>query len=228
MNKKFYIIALSLMLIGFSYQVIAQDEMTTIQESESVIEVKTPYAFATISNAPTGAVFFDLINNGDEEDTLIAASSDVAQINEIHENYIDEDDGTMMMRKIPAIVVGAKSTVNLKPTGKHIMLIRLKEQLRLEDEFDLTLNFEKSGAQVVSVKVIPPGTQPMSSLKETGDKLKEMIMTIDKGDAVEKAPMNHSHHMDHNKIFSDALELKSEEVMNADAVDTESNTVHYE
>ncbi len=130
------------------------------------ITIEQAYAFATMPGGETGAAFMVIKNSGNIDDTLIKAKSDVAKITEIHENFIDPDDGTMMMRRIKNISIPAKENAVLEPKGKHIMLIKLKEPLTLDSEFPLTLIFKKSGEKIINVTVIQAGSKP----KETKDK----------------------------------------------------------
>ena len=182
MKKIQFILVLCAFLVP-SFAVYAADD----QGSKPSIEIHAPYAFATTPNSPTGAAFFTIINNGDQDDVLTGAKSDVADITEIHQNYIDEDDGTMSMRKILSVAVPAGGQAVLKPTGKHIMLIKLKKQLRLEDSFPLTLIFEEAGSVPVNVNIIPPGTQPIEALKNLQDKVGEIILKIDEADSQPQA-----------------------------------------
>lgn len=129
-------------------------------ESELLqIQIKAPYAFATLPGASTGAAFM-VIQNKNDGDKLIAANSNIAEITEIHQNLIDSDDGTMMMRKIPALDIPAKGEAILKPTGYHVMFIKLKEPLTMGLEVPLTLTFEKAGDVEVRATIIAPGTKP--------------------------------------------------------------------
>jgi copper(I)-binding protein len=125
-----------------------------------VIEITELYAFATMPGAATGAAFMTLTNTSDIDDVLISIESNLAKFTEIHQNMIDPDDGTMMMRKIKQIDIPSGNSVLLKPTGYHVMFIKLKEPLTLNSTVDITLNFEKSGAQKVTVQIKPPGMTP--------------------------------------------------------------------
>lgn len=124
------------------------------------IKIHEAYAFATMPGGATGAAFMVIENLSNEDDALITASTDVAGITEIHENLIDPDDGMMMMRKIKKIDLPQGEKVTLKPTGLHVMLLKLKSPLTLDSNFPLTLTFEKAGDKIINVNVIQPGTKP--------------------------------------------------------------------
>jgi len=57
------------------------------------------------------------------------------------------------MFKIEKIPLRAKSTVELKKGGLHIMLFNLPIELKEGEEFKLTLIFEKAGEVIVPVKL---------------------------------------------------------------------------
>lgn len=126
----------------------------------STIKIEKAYAFATMPGQATGAAFMIIKNIADSEDTLTDASSSVANITELHENLIDPDDNTMMMRKVKTITVPAQKEISLQPTGHHVMLIKLKEPLTLGSKFPVELTFTNAGEISVDVEVIQPGSKP--------------------------------------------------------------------
>ena len=152
--KKILTLILSTLLTAYTV-ISAQAEQTI-----NPITIIDAYAFATPTGSKTGAAFMIIHNASTEEDYLVDVNSDVARINEIHENILDPDDGTMMMRKIKSITVPANGNAILEPPGKHIMLIKLPEPLTMDSQFPLTLVFEKSGEQKIMVDVIAPGSKP--------------------------------------------------------------------
>jgi len=130
------------------------------EENTSSVHVEAPYAFATAAGQKMGAVFLTLKNEGNEEDRLLSAASDVAETVQIHENKIDEETGVMQMREISGIAVPAQGEEVLKPAGNHIMLMGLKDVLDVGKQFTVTLTFEKAGEISVPVTVIPSGAKP--------------------------------------------------------------------
>lgn len=124
------------------------------------IVIEKAYAFATLPGQSTGAAFMIIKNTGDTDDTLLSASAKIAGITELHENLIDPDDSTMMMRKVKNIVIPAQKEVALEPTGKHIMFLKMKEPLTLDSMFPLDLTFETAGEMTIDINVIQPGSKP--------------------------------------------------------------------
>ena len=88
------------------------------------------------------ALYFTLENNGSEADTLYAVKTDIAKMVQIHETYSNGD--VMGMRKIGKIIVEPGSSVKLEPGGTHIMVMRLKRDIKIGDEIDFTLYFRNA------------------------------------------------------------------------------------
>jgi copper(I)-binding protein len=98
---------------------------------------------ATPGGGGNGAVYATLGNAGAQSDSLVAASTDVAQTVELHETK--SEGGVMKMRPVPAIPVPAKGKTELKPGGYHIMLMGLKRDLKPGETIPVTLKFERGG-----------------------------------------------------------------------------------
>ena len=98
------------------------------------------------------AAFMKIKNNMDIDDTLYAASSDLAKVVEIHETYKKEND-MMGMRHIDYLVIPKNSTVELKPGSFHIMLIGLNKDLAIDDTGKLSMYFKITGEAEIQVTV---------------------------------------------------------------------------
>ena len=67
--------------------------------------------------------------------------------------------GVMRMREIDGVALAPKAKVQMKPgLGLHLMLIGLKEPLKEDATFPMTLEFERAGK--VEVKVIVGQPKP--------------------------------------------------------------------
>lgn len=104
-------------------------------------------------NAKNGAAYMMITNPTDKDDTLVSVSSEVAEHTEVHSMTFEE--GVMRMNEVEALEIPAGETVKLEPGGYHIMLMGLKEPLRVGNKFDIIMTFENSGEQVVPVEVHP-------------------------------------------------------------------------
>ena len=115
------------------------------------IEIEGAYARASIPNAPNSAAFFVIKNNSDKDIAITSANSDIAEKNELH-THIKENE-MMKMMKIEKLVVPAKSSLELKSGGDHVMLIGLKKELKAGDEISVELSFSDGGKKNIKVPV---------------------------------------------------------------------------
>ncbi len=97
------------------------------------------------------AVYFKIQNYLDEADRLVSVESHVAEVNEIHLSSMV--NGTMKMMKQDFVEIKPDQVLEFKPKSYHIMLINLKQDLKVGDKFDISLTFEKAGQKVMSVEV---------------------------------------------------------------------------
>lgn len=115
------------------------------------IMVKSAWARPTATKSPTGAAYITLENHSDIADTLIGASSDIADITQVHETKADGN--VMRMAEVRRMEIAAHGTLTMKPGGIHVMLIRLKQPLIKDMHIPVTLHFEKAGDMAVDVTV---------------------------------------------------------------------------
>ena len=115
------------------------------------IEIDEAYARASIPNVPNSAAFFVIKNNSDKDIAITSANSDVAEKNELH-THIKENQMLKMM-KIEKLVVPAKSSLELKSGGDHVMLMGLKKELKVGDEISLELSFSDGDKKSIKVPV---------------------------------------------------------------------------
>lgn len=87
-------------------------------------------------------------------DRLLSVRADIAEKAEIHETKME--NGMMSMRPLVAIELDANALTELKPQGKHIMLIGLKRPLQEGEEVPLVLEFAEAGAQTYLFTVRKP------------------------------------------------------------------------
>ena len=115
------------------------------------VEIEGAYARASIPNVPNSAAFFVIKNNSDKDIAITSANSDIAEKNELH-THIKENEMIKMM-KIEKLVVPAKSSLELKSGGDHVMLMGLKKELKAGDEINLELSFSDGDKKSIKVPV---------------------------------------------------------------------------
>lgn len=123
------------------------------------IAIGHPYATPSIAGTSNGAAYLaSLENKGAVADKLVRASTPVASRVELHTMAVDAQ-GVMRMREIDGIALAPKAKLQMKPgAGLHLMLIGLKEPLKEDASFPMTLEFERAGK--VEVKVIVGQPKP--------------------------------------------------------------------
>ncbi len=126
------------------------------------ITVSGAWARPSAAQASTNAAYMLIANTGSTTDTLVGATSPVAQAVEVHETMTmgppaasgSPDAGGMLgMQPVARLDIPASGSVELKPGSYHVMLIGLKRELKVGDTFDLALTFEKAGQVTVRAEV---------------------------------------------------------------------------
>ncbi|MCI6819241.1 MAG: copper chaperone PCu(A)C [Campylobacter sp.] len=115
------------------------------------IEIEGAYARASIPNVSNSAAFFVIKNNSDKDIAITGANSDIAEKNELHTHI--KENKMMKMMKIEKLVVPAKSSLELKSGGDHVMLMGLKKELKAGDEINLELSFSDGDKKSIKVPV---------------------------------------------------------------------------
>lgn len=98
------------------------------------------------------SVYLTITNTGDQDDVLLSADTDVAEMTMLHETEI-EDNGRASMDHGSVVTIPAKSTVRFVSGGRHLMLMKPKA-LEPGDEVEFTLTFQESGTVKTTAKVI--------------------------------------------------------------------------
>lgn len=119
------------------------------------VVVSDAWVRATVPAQKATGAFMRLQANTDSK--LVAASSPVAGVVEVHEMAMEHD--VMRMRQIRYLALPAGKSVDLGPGGYHIMLLELKHQVREGDRVPLSLVIEgKDGRrEIVQAEAIARG-----------------------------------------------------------------------
>jgi periplasmic copper chaperone A len=108
------------------------------------------------ANGDNGAVYFLLQNHSAGKDELVSVSSDVAEAAEMHLSSMEGD--VMQMAQVDSLPIKGKASIQFEPGGLHVMLVGLKQELKVGDEIQITLHFKEH--EDITVKV---------SIQENGD-----------------------------------------------------------
>ncbi len=135
--KKFFILLLTVPLFLFS---------------DPKIVIKHPWVKEPPPGPNTTMVGMIIRNEGDEEDLLIGAKSNIAERVEIHKTVFDNGVAKMVRKR--EIPIPPQGEVEFRHHGYHIMLIGLKRKLKEGDRIKITLIFKKSGEITIEAPVI--------------------------------------------------------------------------
>ena len=117
-----------------------------------VITVSDPWVRGTVPAQRATGAFMRL--QADQDLRLVAASSPVAGVAEIHEMVMQ--DNVMKMRRVDGIALGKGKPLELKPGGYHVMLMDLKQQLKVGETVAVTLVIEGTDKARHTIEVKAP------------------------------------------------------------------------
>ncbi len=119
------------------------------------VKIENPFARPSAGMSGAGAAYMTILGGAAGDKLVSASAAAIAGKAELHD-HIREGD-VMRMRKIEAIDIPANGAAEMKPGGRHVMLMNLKAPLKTGESFDLTLVFEKAGAVTVKIPVLDMG-----------------------------------------------------------------------
>jgi copper(I)-binding protein len=123
----------------------------------SNILIENPWGRPSPKVASAGAFYMAIKNTGSQDDALISASSPSCAVMELHESY-DKGNGVMGMREVDGGVINipAKSQVELKMGGLHIMCIGMLDEFSEGSILSATLEFQLSGSKTIDIEIRNP------------------------------------------------------------------------
>jgi hypothetical protein len=120
---------------------------------EDKIKIKDAWMRPSSEKMAT-ALYFTIENTGETADTLFQVDSDLAEKVEIHETYSEGD--MMGMRKTELIVIEGGKSFDLKPGAHHIMLMKLRKDVKDGDEAEFILHFKQEGEMKITATAKKP------------------------------------------------------------------------
>ncbi|RJQ23232.1 MAG: copper chaperone PCu(A)C [Nitrospiraceae bacterium] len=144
---RFYFITLLVPALLFLYLNGTATGMGT-SPAVPLIRIEAQEAILSSVIIGSGSVFLKIVNEGEGDDNLTGAEVNIGgTLTELH----NVKNGKMV--RAEKIHVPAKTTVELKPGGLHIMMFRIPEDMKEGNEFILYLKFERSGKKEVKVRL---------------------------------------------------------------------------
>jgi copper(I)-binding protein len=131
----------------------------THEFKQGAITIDHPWSRATAPGQSTGAGYMVVLNQGNEPDQLVGASSPAAARVEIHTHSVDSQ-GVARMREVSSVELPAGGEIRFAPGALHLMLVDLAQPLKAGQNVPLTLSLEKAGRVEVQLTVEAPGMNP--------------------------------------------------------------------
>ena len=129
--------------------------MATGALAADAITVEDPYVRSSGKSARAGAAFMVIRNQGDTDDRLIDATSDVAKRIELHTHRVDENGVARMVHVADGFAIPAGETHILKRGGDHVMFMGLNAPFEQGGMVPVTLIFEQAGEVQIEIPVDP-------------------------------------------------------------------------
>jgi len=109
--------------------------------ADAGVKVTNVWVRSTAPGQSVAAAYLDIVSGGAA--ALVKAESPAAKVVELHEMKMDGD--IMKMRAVPKIDLPPGKEVKLEPGGMHVMLIDIKQPLKVGEKVPLTLVVESGG-----------------------------------------------------------------------------------
>jgi len=113
--------------------------MTNNVYATSMITAEDGYVKASIPGSNITSAYMTINNTSDKAITLQKITGTLSDRIEIHEHSMT--GGMMRMREVANITIDAHSKTVLQPSGLHLMIFALKNQITEKDVISLTLYF---------------------------------------------------------------------------------------
>ncbi len=122
---------------------------SALTSAHAQVTVTEPWIRATVGGQKVAGGYMQI--RSPREIALVAAKSPAAANVEVHEMTVV--DNVMKMRALPKLDVPAGRTLELKPGGYHLMLIDIKEPMKVGAQVRLQLTFEDREKKQETVEV---------------------------------------------------------------------------
>jgi len=129
------------------------------------VMVENVYVRATPPGTPNTAAFMTVMNKASSPIEIVGAKSDVAKMVQIHQHTMH--NGMMKMSHVKRVKLDAKSHLDFKPGGYHVMFMGMKKRLKEGEMADFTLVFSDG----TELKVTAPVKKAMAGMKHDKSKM---------------------------------------------------------
>lgn len=130
---------------------VAHAETAKTTFAAQVVKASNPYARAVPPGQPNSAIFLTLQNPSKTAYSIKSADSPDSKVTELHTTI--DNKGVMEMRKVEKMDIPAQGETVLKPGSLHIMLIGLKQDLKVGEKTKVTLTFNDDSKMTLEVPI---------------------------------------------------------------------------
>lgn len=138
----------------------AQTAPASQQEAAGALRVENAWAAPTPGGVEVSAGYLTVVNGTAAEDALVGASSPRAARVEVHEMTME--GGVMQMRAVERLVIPAGGSLELAPSGRHLMFFGVTQPFAEGETIPVTLTFEHAGTIEVALPVQRAGAASAS------------------------------------------------------------------
>lgn len=123
-------------------EVKKDENPTPVVDAEKAVKVTNAWIRPANKDGNT-ALYFQV--NASKEDNLLKATCAKSDNVDLHKTVTDAATSTSSMEHLDKVMIPVGTTVEFAPTGLHVMLMNVKEDLKENDKVSVTLTFEHAG-----------------------------------------------------------------------------------
>lgn len=150
-----YIVILSTLVMRILLSVLLLAGFSTLtscnKNAQTPITIEQAWIREAPPNASAMAGYMRVTNNTDQDNTLVAASSDAFKVIEFHRSV--EKDGVYRMIRHENLHIPAKQSLELKPGDYHLMMITPQRVLKEGNNVSVQLTFADQSQVTLEIPV---------------------------------------------------------------------------
>lgn len=98
------------------------------------------------------AIYFDIVNNTNEDINIVSAKSTISNNISLRNSYVDID-GIDRRTNINKILIPCNTQISFKPQSIHIVANDLKRKFAIGEKFELILKFDNGLEKSISITI---------------------------------------------------------------------------
>ena len=106
---------------------------------------------ALIPGQEVSAGYLRITNNGEQDETLVGFASAAAAMVQLHESSMS--NGMMSMKHIESIVIPAGDSIQLQPSGLHLMIMGTNKEAFAGESISIDFHFESGAMFTASLPI---------------------------------------------------------------------------